>query len=159
MSKWTEYTQKEALKDNDELMILDTDGKANKRTVMNKVWDYVVDKMTSAVIAKLDTKDKTVLGALNELNSKSKLIDSDRIRYSDSDANNLGGLYNCVKDALSKYYIPANNMFFKKFICYKHYLMIGYRYNDGKYGCIILYSYDNETIRYNIKNGNISIAS
>ena len=69
MSKWTEYTQKEALKDNDELMILDTDGKANKRTLMNKVWDYVVDKMTSAVIAKLDTKDKTVLGAINELNS------------------------------------------------------------------------------------------
>lgn len=71
MSKWTEYTQKEALKDNDELMILDTDGKANKRTLMYKVWDYVVDKMTSAVIAKLDTKDKTILGAINELNSKS----------------------------------------------------------------------------------------
>lgn len=74
MSKWTEYTQKEALKDNDELMILDTDGKANKRTVMNKVWDYVVDKMTSAVIAKLDTKDKTVLGALNELNSNTQTL-------------------------------------------------------------------------------------
>ena len=67
MGKWTEYTKKEALKDNDELMILDTDGKANKRTLMNKVWDYVVDKMTSAVIAKLGTTDKTVLGAINEL--------------------------------------------------------------------------------------------
>lgn len=69
MGKWTEYTQKEALKDNDELMILDTDGKANKRTLMNKVWDYVVDKMTSAVIAKLTTTDKTIIGALNELNN------------------------------------------------------------------------------------------
>lgn len=27
--EWTKYTTKEALKDNDELMILDTDGKAN----------------------------------------------------------------------------------------------------------------------------------
>lgn len=75
MAKWTEYTQKEALKDNDELMVLDTDGKANKRTLMNKVWDYVVDKMTSAVIAKLTTTDKTIIGALNELNSKGKTIE------------------------------------------------------------------------------------
>ena len=83
MAKWTEYTKKEALKDNDELMILDTDGKANKRTLMYKVWDYVVDKMTSAVIAKLDTKDKTILGAINELNSKAQ-IDTSAIYYQES---------------------------------------------------------------------------
>ena len=68
--EWTKYTTKEALKDNDELMILDTDGKANKRTLMDKVWDYVVDKMTTAVIAKLGTTNKTLIGAVNELNSK-----------------------------------------------------------------------------------------
>ena len=67
--EWTKYTTKEALKDNDELMILDTDGKANKRTLMDKVWDYVVDKMTTAVIAKLGTTNKTLIGAVNELNS------------------------------------------------------------------------------------------
>lgn len=69
--EWTKYTTKEALKDNDELMILDTDGKANKRTLMDKIWDYVVDKMTTAVIAKLKTTNKTLIGAVNELNSKS----------------------------------------------------------------------------------------
>lgn len=68
--EWTKYTTKEALKDNDELMILDTDGKANKRTLMDKIWDYVVDKMTTAVIAKLETTNKTLIGAVNELNSK-----------------------------------------------------------------------------------------
>ena len=67
--EWTKYTTKEALKDNDELMILDTDGKANKRTLMDKIWDYVVDKMTTAVIAKLETTNKTLIGAVNELNS------------------------------------------------------------------------------------------
>lgn len=68
--KWTDYTTKETLEDNDELMILDADVKANKRTLMSKIWNYVVDKMTSAVVAKLTTTDKTVLGAINELNSK-----------------------------------------------------------------------------------------
>ena len=67
--KWTDYTTKETLEDNDELMILDADVKANKRTLMSKIWNYVVDKMTSAVVAKLTTTDKTVLGAINELNS------------------------------------------------------------------------------------------
>nr|WP_278416182.1 hypothetical protein [Mediterraneibacter faecis] len=68
--EWTKYTTKEALKDNDELMILDKDANANKRTLMDKIWDYVVDKMTTAVIAKLGTTNKTLIGAVNELNSK-----------------------------------------------------------------------------------------
>ena len=74
--EWTKYTTKEALKDNDELMILDTDGKANKRTLMDKIWDYVVDKMTTAVIAKLGTTNKTLIGAVNELNSNIPIIES-----------------------------------------------------------------------------------
>ena len=69
--KWTDYTTKETLKDNDELMILDKDANANKRTLMDKIWNYVVDKMTTAVIAKLETTNKTLIGAVNELNSKS----------------------------------------------------------------------------------------
>lgn len=72
--EWTKYTTKEALKDNDELMILDTDGKANKRTLMDKIWDYVVDKMTTAVIAKLGTTNKTLIGAVNELNSNKNIV-------------------------------------------------------------------------------------
>ena len=69
--EWKSYTTKETLKDNDELMILDKDANANKRTLMDKVWNYVVDKMTTAVIAKLETTNKTFIGAVNELNSKS----------------------------------------------------------------------------------------
>ena len=70
--EWTKYTTKTALKDNDELMILDKDANANKRTLMDKIWDYVVDKMTTAVIAKLETTNKTLIGAVNELNSNIK---------------------------------------------------------------------------------------
>ena len=35
------------------------------------IWDWIVDKMANAVVSKLTTTDKTVLGAINELNSKS----------------------------------------------------------------------------------------
>ena len=74
---WNDYTTKTALKDNDELMILDKDANANKRTLMDKIWNYVVDKMTTAVIAKLGTTNKTLIGAVNELNSNKYMFRTD----------------------------------------------------------------------------------
>ena len=88
--KWTDYTTKETLEDNDELMILDADVKANKRTLMSKIWNYVVDKMTSAVVAKLTTTDKTVLGAINELNSNSLKDRVEINRYGDMTIKSTG---------------------------------------------------------------------
>ena len=93
MGKWNDYTTKTALKDNDELMILDKDANANKRTLMDKIWDYVVDKMTTAVIAKLGTTDKTLIGAVNELNSNGFFIK--HVNKSDADNITKPGLYRC----------------------------------------------------------------
>ena len=75
MPKWTEYTTKDTLADNDEVMLYDATTRANKRGLMSKFWDYVVDKMSTAVIGKLETENKTVIGALNYLygNSKTKI--------------------------------------------------------------------------------------
>lgn len=72
MPKWSEYTTKETLADNDEVMLYDATGKANKRGLMSKFWDYVVDKMSTAVISKLETNNKTIIGAINVLNSETK---------------------------------------------------------------------------------------
>ena len=70
MPKWTEYTTKDTLADNDEVMLYDATGRANKRGLMSKFWDYVVDKMATAVISKLETNNKTIIGAINALNSE-----------------------------------------------------------------------------------------
>lgn len=69
MPKWTEYTSKDTLADNDEVMLYDATARANKRGLMSKFWDYVVDKMSTAVISKLETNNKTIIGAINALNS------------------------------------------------------------------------------------------
>lgn len=71
MPKWTEYTSKDTLADNDEVMLYDATARANKRGLMSKFWDYVVDKMSTAVISKLETNNKTIIGAINALNSES----------------------------------------------------------------------------------------
>lgn len=75
MPKWSEYTSKDTLADNDEVMLYDATARANKRGLMSKFWDYVVDKMATAVISKLETENKTVIGALNYLNGKSQTLD------------------------------------------------------------------------------------
>lgn len=72
---WKNYTQKDTtLLDNDEVMLLDSTDEKNKRGLMSKFWDYVVDKMSTAVISKLETENKTVIGALNYLNGNTSRL-------------------------------------------------------------------------------------
>lgn len=72
MAKWTDYTIDTNPTDTDEVMTLDADKtpKANKRVTLSTLADYFLDKLASKVFAKLETQNKTVIGALNELNSK-----------------------------------------------------------------------------------------
>lgn len=70
MGKFNEYSQKATPADNDTLMIYDATSKANKLSPFSGIWNWIVGKLTNAVISNLQTNDKTVIGALNELNSK-----------------------------------------------------------------------------------------
>lgn len=70
MGKFNEYTQKATPADNDTLMIYDATSKANKLSPFSGIWNWIVEKLTNAVISNLQTSNKTVLGAINELNSK-----------------------------------------------------------------------------------------
>ena len=67
---WKDYLEKSKPADTDELMALDTTASANKRLKFSGIWDWIVDKMATAVMSKLETQNKTLIGAVNELNSK-----------------------------------------------------------------------------------------
>lgn len=69
MPKWTDYTTKTDPADKDEMMILDTAGKANKRLGLLALSDWILEKIANKVFENLQTQNKTILGALNELNS------------------------------------------------------------------------------------------
>ena len=69
MGKFNEYTQKATPADNDTLMIYDATSKANKFSPFSGIWNWIVGKLTNAVISNLQTSNQTVLGAINELNS------------------------------------------------------------------------------------------
>lgn len=73
MPKWTDYTIKANPADKDEMMILDTAGKANKRLGLSALSDWIIGKIADKVFENLQTQNKTILGALNELNSKTSI--------------------------------------------------------------------------------------
>ena len=62
------YTDRGTLADSDAFLI--NDGTGMKRGVLSKLSDFVLNKIADKVFAKLQTNDKTILGAINELNSK-----------------------------------------------------------------------------------------
>ena len=79
MGKFNEYSQKATPADNDTMMIYDATSKSNKLSPFSGIWNWIVEKLTNAVISNLQTNNKSVVGALNELNSNPSW------RYSKSD--------------------------------------------------------------------------
>ena len=70
---WSNYTEKTATPvDADEVMVRDsTDGK-NKRLLFGAFWKWVAKKLNEATISELQTSNKTIIGAINALNSETK---------------------------------------------------------------------------------------
>lgn len=70
MANWKEYTTKTTPEDADEIMIADSKANASKRTPFSGLWNWIANKLATAVISQLETQSKSIIPALNELNSK-----------------------------------------------------------------------------------------
>lgn len=141
-NNWNNYTEKNAaLTDKDEIMLRDsTDGK-NKRSPLSKIWNYMVDKMATAVISKLETDNKTIIGAINYLYGKS--LKCKRFPSPSSETDILEYAYNIVQtNEVGVEIIGTANVTDSK----------AYGYSPG----LILHNYDTCAILLvNFTNGNI----
>lgn len=70
MPKFDEYPTEATPTDDDTMLIFENTSKKNKQTPFSGLWNWMVGKLTDAVIDNLTTESKTVFGAINELNSK-----------------------------------------------------------------------------------------
>lgn len=86
------FDQKSAPEDNDLLVEYDAAASKVKNVKFGGVWNWIVKKLTSAVINELQTSSKNVVGAINELNSNSV-----KSKNNPSDLNSLisNGVYAC----------------------------------------------------------------
>lgn len=149
MPKWTEYTSKDTLADNDEVMLYDATARANKRGLMSKFWDYVVDKMATAVISKLETNNKTIIGALNYLNGKKE-----------SNSENIDSVSDLADDVLEKCHNGEIRLFtIQSTVSIEEgspdgqggFLLVYQSKISSAYGIVVLFSYS-EKIWMKVKN-------
>ena len=102
MGKFNEYSQKATPADNDTMMIYDATSKANKLSPFSGIWNWIVGKLTNAVISNLETQNKSVIGALNELNSKTQTVVN--TEYLDANTNFCN-----IRDGLYSFNINSTN--------------------------------------------------
>ena len=91
MANWKEYTTKTTPEDADEIMIADSKANVSKRTPFSGLWNWIAGKLATAVISQLETQNKSIIPALNELNSnvsfKCQVYSKSKI----NDCNNIPG--------------------------------------------------------------------
>lgn len=132
------YTDRGTLADTDAFLI--NDGTGMKKSVLSKLSDFVLNKIADKVFAKLQTNDKTILGAINELNSKAGTI------YSKGIAN-YGAAYDAVVIHSPDISVRELGLF----------VMLAGSESD-QFGAFIYGVSDNEVKRTEImNNGNVSV--
>lgn len=111
MAKFNEYPAKTEPKDADKFMLYSVEDTANKLIDYDKLADAVLDKLTSKQFT-LNQGTKTLLSALNELNSNSSRVQSRiQLKWADSvlAPNASTGLMVIIDDD-NKFIIPQVNM-------------------------------------------------
>lgn len=73
-NNWNNYTEKTATPvDADEVMVRDSADGKNKKLLFGTFWKWVAKKLNEATISELQTSNKTIVGALNQLNSETSI--------------------------------------------------------------------------------------
>lgn len=150
MAKFNEYTVKATPEDADTLMLYDAASKANKLSPFSGIWNWIVGKLTNAVISNLQTNNKTVLEAINELNSKALMT------YVGKKATNEDGVIpinNIISGASIKNVINAkayisdgNKNIYSRLYSYNSYAYIlvtdyeGNRFKNTELNVVVLYT-------------------
>lgn len=94
MAKFTDYTEKTEPVDTDLALIYDTPAKVNKKFTFGNLWKWIAKKIVSEGISQLDTTNKTIPGAINELNSNTFLLSSPTKKLDGIDLNEVTvGIY------------------------------------------------------------------
>lgn len=105
------FDQKSAPEDNDLLVEYDASASKVKNVKFGGVWNWIVKKLTSAVINELQTSSKNVVGAINELNSKRLCLQQiyGGGKYKDCNDLPIGESAIVFSSALNK---PDSNIYF-----------------------------------------------
>lgn len=139
MGLWTDYTKKDTPEDNDTLMLYDAAGKANKQTLFSGFWKWVAKKLKEATLSDLETTNKTMIGAINELNSN-RLRSSENIISGSDLAEDV--LMKCDYGEIRLFTIQSTVSINQGSPDGKGgFLLVYQSKSSSKYGIVVLFSY------------------
>lgn len=139
MGLWTDYTKKDTPEDNDTLMLYDAAGKANKQTLFSGFWKWVAKKLKEATLSDLETTNKTMIGAINELNSN-RLRSSENIDSASDLAEDV--LMKCGNGEIMLFTIQSTVSIDQGSPDGRGGFLLVYQSKAGsKYGIVVLFSY------------------
>lgn len=143
------FDQKSAPEDNDLLVEYDASASKVKNVKFGGVWNWIVKKLTSAVINELQTSSKNVVGAINELNSN-RLRSSENIVSASDLAEDV--LKKCDYGEIRLFTVQSTVSIDQGSPDGRGGFLLVYQSNSGsKYGIVVLFSYD-QTIWMKIKS-------
>lgn len=93
MAQFSAYTEKTEPVDTDLALIYDTPAKVNKKFTFGNLWKWIAKKIVSEGISQLETTNKTIPGAINELNSK--MFSESSVNAMDVNNMTTSGWYRC----------------------------------------------------------------
>lgn len=150
MAKFNEYTVKATPEDADTLMLYDATSKSNKLSPFSGIWNWIVGKLTNAVISNLQTNNKTVLGAINELNSKALITYVGKIATNEDGVIPINNIISkaSIKNVINaKAYISdGNKNIYSRLYSYNSYSYIlvtdyeGNRFKNTELNVVVLYT-------------------
>mgnify|MGYP006883034052 CR=1 FL=1 len=139
MAKFNEYTVKATPEDADTLMLYDAASKTNKLSPFSGIWNWMVNKLTNAVINNLQTSNKTVVGALNELNSNRKFS----INPQSNTYDNFEAVFNkCLELSI----IGVEEVFCVNIKSFESYCIVKFYKRSDDSAKMIVFRYDGITI-------------
>lgn len=141
MAKFTDYTEKTEPVDTDLALIYDTPAKVNKKFTFGNLWKWIAKKIVSEGISQLETTNKTIPGAINELNSN-RLRSSENIASASDLAEDV--LIKCEEGEIRLFTIQSTVSIDQGSPDGKGGFLLVYQSKSGReYGIIVLFSYAN----------------
>lgn len=141
MAKFIDYTEKTEPVDTDLALIYDTPAKVNKKFTFGNLWKWIAKKIVSEGISQLETTNKTIPGAINELNSN-RLRSSENIASASDLAEDV--LIKCEEGEIRLFTIQSTVSIDQGSPDGKGGFLLVYQSKSGReYGIIVLFSYAN----------------
>lgn len=143
---WSNYTEKTATPvDADEVMVRDsTDGK-NKRLLFGTFWKWVAKKLNEATISELQTSNKTIIGAINALNSETP-------RYKNANYRGFSDIITALNAEKDSFSTAASYIFTANLAGGAPHLIV-FGIDDTGYGAGLYVNYVGEISFFKIEKG------